>query len=250
MARKLEGKVALITGGTTGIGLAAAKVFYDEGARVIVTGTNPVTIEKAKLELAGVAEVVRSDAGDSAQIKALFEHVKSTYGRLDVLFLNAGVLGYTPISPADEATIDRVFNVNFKGPWLALSAAVPLLPAGSSVVFNTSITNVMGGPTTGAYAASKAALRSLVRVAAAELAEKGIRVNAVSPGPTETGIVGKHTSSKAEEEAIVETLAKKIPLKRLGRPEELARAALFLASDDSSFMTGEEIVVDGGLTRV
>ncbi|AKU96653.1 3-oxoacyl-[acyl-carrier protein] reductase [Labilithrix luteola] len=250
MARRLEGKIALVTGGTSGIGLAAAKVFHDEGARVIVTGTNPVTVEKAKLELAGVAEVLRSDAGDSAQIKELFEHVKSTYGRLDVLFLNAGMLGYGPIAPADEATIDRVLSVNFKGPWLALSAAVPLLPRGSTVVFNTSITNEMGGPTTGAYAASKAALRSLVRVAAAELADKGVRVNAVSPGPTDTGIIGKHTATKAEATSIEEGLASRIPLRRLGRPDEVARVALFLASDESSFMTGEEVVVDGGLTRV
>ncbi|MFP2930526.1 SDR family oxidoreductase [Pyxidicoccus sp. 3LG] len=250
MARKLEGKVAVITGGTSGIGLATAKLFHEEGARVLVTGTNPATVEKARTELRGVAEVVRSDSGDGAQIRSLFEHVKREHGGLDVLFLNAGIVKSGPLAAMEESTFDEIFRVNVKGPWLAIQAALPLLRRGGSVVLNTSMTNTMGMPGSTIYAASKAAVRSLARTAAAELLEQGVRVNAVSPGPTDSGIIAKGASTPEAVAAIEQALIATIPMRRLGRPEEIARAALFLASDDSSFMTGEGIVVDGGITRL
>ncbi|MDB4938794.1 MAG: 3-oxoacyl-[acyl-carrier protein] reductase [Labilithrix sp.] len=248
--KKLEGKNVVVTGGTTGIGLASAKLFHDEGARVLVTGSSAKSVELAQAELRDVAEVVRSDTGDPADVRALFERVKRDMGGLDVLFLNAGIVRSAPIAAFDEKDFDDVFRVNLKGPFLVLRAAIPLLRPGASVVANTSMTNGIGMLGGGIYAASKAALRSFVRTAAAELVEQGVRVNAVSPGPTDSGIIAKGERSATEVRGIEEYLASKIPMKRLGRPEEIARAALFLASDDSSFMTGEEIVADGGMTRV
>jgi NAD(P)-dependent dehydrogenase (short-subunit alcohol dehydrogenase family) len=244
MTRKLEGKTALITGGTTGIGLATAKVFAEEGARVFVTGQNPATIEAARKELDGVAEVIRSDAGDAAALGALFDRI----GRVDVLFLNAAVLGGGTIEEMTEERFDELFRINVKGPWLALKAAASHMVDGGTIVLNGSINARLGMPGTSAYAASKAALRSLARTAASELAARNIRVNVLSPGPTDTGIIEKYYGDRAP--AIKAQMAERIVMKRLGTNEEIARAALFLAGSDSSFMTGEEIVVDGGMTRV
>ena len=250
MGHRLEGKTAVITGGTTGIGLAAAQLFAAEGARVLVTGANPATLERARVTLAGVAAVVQSDAGDGAQIRRLFADVEQRWGGLDVLFLNAGKVPYGSILELPEREFDDTFRLNVKGPWLALKAAIPLLRRGGAVVLNTSINGVLGMPNTSVYAASKAALRSLARTAAGELAERGVRVNAVSPGPTDSGILDKMAPTPDFAAEHKRSLAARIPLRRMGTVEEVARAALFLACDDSSFMTGEEIVVDGGLTRL
>lgn len=247
---KLDGKVALITGGTTGIGLATAKLFHREGARVVATGVNPRTLAAARDELGPTVQVVASDTSDPAQIRALFAGVERDHGGLDVLFLNAGIVRSIPIAEVDEPTYDLVFSINVKGAFFTLQAAVPLLRRGGAVVLNTSVSNQIGMVGGGVYGASKAALRSIARTAAAELAERGVRVNALSPGPTDSGIIEKMGMPEAERAQRVAALVSMVPQRRLGTPEELARAALFLASDDSSFMTGEEIVVDGGLTRV
>jgi NAD(P)-dependent dehydrogenase (short-subunit alcohol dehydrogenase family) len=247
---KLANKVAIITGGTTGIGLATARLFAAEGAKVTATGTNPKTLEVARSELAGIAEVVASDAGSGADIEALARKFAASGTGVDVLFLNAGVARFGPITALEEAAFDESFRLNVRGPWLMLRHFAPLMPRGGTIVFNTSINDDLGMPGTSAYAASKAAARSLVRTAAGELAEAGIRVNAVSPGPTRTPLYGKFGMTPDEVQGLTEQLIQRIPLKRFGTPDEVARAALFLASDDSSFMTGEEIVVDGGMTRV
>jgi NAD(P)-dependent dehydrogenase (short-subunit alcohol dehydrogenase family) len=250
MDLKLEGKIVLVTGGTSGIGLATAKLFYAEGARVIVTGRNLVTLENARASLHGIAEIVSSDSGDAAAIEDLFAHVAKEYGALDILFLNAGILRGGTIAAMSGADFDEVFRVNVKGPWLALKAAIPLIRRGGAIILNASINARLGMPGTSAYAASKAALRSFARTAASELAEQGVRVNAISPGPTDTGIIEKSGYSAEAAEAAQAWLKAKIPQGRLGSADEIARVVLFLASDDSSFMTGEEVVVDGGMTRV
>lgn len=245
---KLENKQVVITGGTTGIGLATARLFLDEGARVTVTGTNPTTLEAAKKDLGGRVDVVRSDAGSGADIAALARTFADL--RVDVLFLNAGVAKFGSIVELDEAAFDETFRVNVRGPWLALKHFAPLLNRGGAVVVNSSVNNLLGMPGSSVYAATKAAVRSLVRTAASELAASGVRVNAVSPGPVETPLYGKLGLPAEVLSGFSRELVRKIPLQRFGRPEEIARAALFLASDDSSFMTGEEIVLDGGMTRV
>jgi NAD(P)-dependent dehydrogenase (short-subunit alcohol dehydrogenase family) len=244
---KLSGKVALITGGTTGIGLATARLFAQEGATVIVTGRNPNTVEAARKELGRSATVVASDAGDGAQIRELFDAVAREHGRIDVLFLNAGLAKFAPLEAVSEALIDELVQVNFKGPFLSLQAALPLLGKGASVIVNTTVAAERGVPNASAYSASKGALSSLAQVAAVELAGRGIRVNAVRPGPITTPILGKAGLSPEQREAFVDWATARVPLGRFGSADEVARAALFLASDDSAFVTGHELTVDGGM---
>jgi NAD(P)-dependent dehydrogenase (short-subunit alcohol dehydrogenase family) len=248
--KKLENKVAVITGGTTGIGLAAARLFASEGAKVIVTGKSPKTLDVARAELGGVAEVIASDAGSAEDIAALVAQVTDKHGGVDVLFLNAGIAKFAPIGDLDEAVFDELFRVNVKGPWLALKAFAPKLRRGGSVILNTSVAGNLGMAGSTAYAATKAAVRSFTRTAASELAGAGVRVNAVSPGPIETPIYGKMGMPAEALQGFAESLTAQVPLARFGRPEEIARAALFLASDDASYITAEEIVVDGGLSNV
>lgn len=245
---KLQNKQVVITGGTTGIGLATARLFLEEGAKVTVTGTNPTTLEAAKKELGARVDVVRSDAGSGADIAALARTFSDK--RVDVLFLNAGVAKFGSIVELDESAFDESFRVNVRGPWLALKHFAPLMNRGGAVVVNSSVNNLLGMPGSSVYAATKAAVRSLVRTAASELAASGVRVNAVSPGPVETPLYGKLGMPADVVQGFAQELIRKVPLQRFGRPDEIARAALFLASDDSSFMTGEEIVADGGMTRV
>jgi NAD(P)-dependent dehydrogenase (short-subunit alcohol dehydrogenase family) len=250
MTRKLENKVALITGGTTGIGLATAKRFAAEGAKVIVTGRNPETLEAARKELGDRAEVIESDAGDEKQIGQLFEGLAKTHRRLDVLFLNAGIARFAPLADADLRDFDAMWSVNVRGPWLALKKALPLLAEGATVLVNTSVAGQKGLAHAAAYAATKAALRAVVRGAATELAERNIRVNAISPGPIETPIFGKLGLSTAAAEEFLKGAASQVPLKRIGSADEIAGTAVFLASDDASFITGSEIAVDGGFAQV
>ncbi|NVB80285.1 MAG: SDR family oxidoreductase [Kofleriaceae bacterium] len=243
---RLQGKLALITGGTTGIGLAAAKLFHAEGARVFVTGRSAATLAQARDELRGVAEVIESDAGDVPAIERLVTEV-AKHGTIDIAFLNAAILHKGTLSDLDERSFDQVFATNVKGPLFAIRALAPVMSRGGSIVLTSSINAQLGMPGTSLYASSKAALVSIGRVAAAELAPRGIRVNVLSPGPTATGITAK---VGLDEAATLAHLATQIPLGRTGEVDEVARAALFLASTDASFMTGEELVVDGGMTRV
>jgi len=245
---KLKDKVAVITGGTTGIGFATAKRFIDEGAKVVITGTNPKTLEAARSELNGQAEVIASDASNEKDVKMLFDHVVDKLGKIDVLFLNAGIAKFSPWEQHSEEDFDRQFAINVKGPWLAIKHAIPVLNDGASIIATTSVANKMGMPGSSAYAATKAALRQMVRTAAAELSPRGIRVNAVSPGPIETPIFGKTGMPAEEIEQMAAGMQSQIALGRFGRSEEVANTALFLASDESSFVQGQEFVVDGGLT--
>jgi NAD(P)-dependent dehydrogenase (short-subunit alcohol dehydrogenase family) len=244
---KLKNKVAVITGGTTGIGLATAKLFADEGAKVVVTGRSPATLAAAREELGGRAEVIASDATKLADIDALFAHVKKTHGRVDVLFANAGGGAFKPFEASDEAYFDELVTLNLKSPYFTVQKALPLLGRGASVILTTSIVDTKGFPSTSVYGAAKAGLRALARSLGAELVDRGIRVNAVSPGPIETPIYGKLGLGEYLDgfKAQMVTLN---PMKRFGTPDEVARAVLFLASDDASFVTGTELAVDGGVT--
>jgi NAD(P)-dependent dehydrogenase (short-subunit alcohol dehydrogenase family) len=244
MAGKLEGKVALVTGGNSGIGLATAKEFAREGARVVITGRDRRTLDAAAREIGGEVLALRSDAASLADIDGLFAAVKEKFGRLDVLFVNAGVAQFAPVEETTEELFDHVMDINFKGAYFTVKKALPLLADGASVVLNTSVVAHVGFPAASVYSASKAALLSLVRTLSADLAGRRIRVNAVSPGPIETPIFGR-TGLPAEAK---QGFGEQVPLKRLGRPEEIASTVLFLASSDSSFLVGTEIIADGGVS--
>jgi NAD(P)-dependent dehydrogenase (short-subunit alcohol dehydrogenase family) len=243
MAGKLEGKVAIVTGGNSGIGLATAKEFRREGARVVITGRDERTLAAAAREIDGDVLALRSDASSLADIDELFAAVKERFGRVDVLFVNAGVAQFAPLEETEETLFDHIMDINFKGAYFTVKKALPLLSNGASVILNASVVAHVGFPNSSVYSASKAALLSLVRTLSADLAGRGIRVNAVSPGPVETPIFGRMGLPEEAKQGFGE----QVPLKRLGRPEEIAKAVLFLASPDSSFLVGTEIVADGGI---
>ena len=243
---KLEGKVALITGGTSGIGLATAKLFLAEGAQLIVTGRNPQRILETQEALGANALVVRSEAGSLADIEFLMTQIGARYGRLDVLVLNAAVLQTGVFDSVGPGEFDEVMNANIKGPFFTIQKALPLLASQSSVIAITSIAQNKGMPNSIVYAASKAALRSFVRSFAVALIGRGIRVNSVSPGPIST----EGFDEMGLPATTVDAMQIRSPIKRFGFPDEVAKAMLFLASDESSYIVGEEIVVDGGITLV
>jgi NAD(P)-dependent dehydrogenase (short-subunit alcohol dehydrogenase family) len=245
---RLAGKTALITGGSSGIGLASARLFQAEGARVVVTGRDPVALAQAREELGANALVLASDAGSLADIAALMAQVKEHFGQLDILFVNAGVAKAAPLEHVSEALFDQIMDINFKGVFFTVQQALPLLRAGASVIVTTSITNQLGSPNFSVYGASKAALRSLVQSLALELADRGLRVNAISPGPIATPIFNRFGLPAEMIDGIKGDIARKSPVRRFGTPEEVANVALFLASDASAYLLGEEIVVDGGMS--
>lgn len=241
---KLENKVALISGGTTGIGAETARLFKAEGATVIVTGSSPASVERARAELPGI-EVVVSDAGDPAAAKALVDQVKAKHGRIDVLFVNAGVAQFLPLADFDEAAYDRLFDVNVKGAFFLTKHAAPVIPKGGSIIFTASVAGASGGlPGASVYGATKAAVRSFGRTLANELVTAGIRVNTISPGPIETPIIDKGLTPE-QAKNFRESTGERIPMARIGTADEVARAALYLAAD-ATFTTGAELFVDGG----
>lgn len=246
----LTDRIALVTGGTTGIGFATAKRFLADGARVIITGRNPERLAQAQEALGSGVTAIASDAGDPEAITALFDEIQSTFGRLDVMFLNAGVAQFAPLEAVSVAHFDHIFNINVRGPLLALKAAQPLLSKGSSVILNTSVAGQKGSPSTSVYGASKAALRSMARTLSAELLPQGVRINAVAPGPIETPIFGKLDMPKEAMDAFAASIEKMVPLGRIGQAHEVADVVAFLASDASSFVIGAEIAVDGGITNL
>ena len=247
---KLDGKVAVITGGNSGIGLASAKALQVEGAKVVLFGRNQETLNTAAQELGGEVLVVQGDVAQLSDIDRLFTQVEQKLGKIDVLFVNAGIVKMAPVEQVTEELFDQVMDINFKGAYFTVQKAVPYLNDNSSVILNTSINANIGMPTTSVYAASKAAVVSLARTLSADLVGRGIRVNAVSPGPVETPIFGRMGMTQEQMAGFAENVASQIPLKRFGRPEEIANVVAFLASPESSFILGTEIVADGGMSQL
>ncbi len=248
MGERFHGKAVLVTGCTTGIGYEAARQFVAEGARVAITGNSDERLAKAAADLGVMA--IKANAADVAATQRGVDEAAQGLGGLDAVFLNAGVARFTGLEDLTEAFFDEQMAINVKGVLFAAQAAVPHLRNGGSMVITTSVNERMGMGGTLVYAATKAAARSLVRTLAGELAPRNIRVNAVSPGPVETPIYSKLGLPAEQLQGIASTLTEKIALKRFAKPEEIARVALFLASDEASFVTGAELVADGGWTEV
>jgi NAD(P)-dependent dehydrogenase (short-subunit alcohol dehydrogenase family) len=243
---RLTNKRALITGGTSGIGLATARRFLAEGARLAVTGSTPAGLEEAKGVLGPDVLVIRADAGDIRGQHEIARDVAKAFGKLDVVFINAGIGDFRPLEQWDEAGFDRSVAVNLKGPFFLLQALLPILDRPASIVLNTSINARIGMPSSSVYAATKAGLVSLARTLSGELIGRGIRINAVSPGPIATPLHGKIGMSEAD----IEALVAQIPAGRRGDPEEIAQAVVFLASDEAAFTVGSELIIDGGMSNL
>jgi len=243
----MKNKTILITGGTTGIGLATAQLLSAEGAQVIVTGRNPDTLAAAKRALPAGAVVLKSDSGSLAAAQSLGKEVKKHAGRLDGAFLNAGVAQFGPLEAMTPQQYDDMFNINVRGPFFQLQSLLPLLGNPSSVVFTSSVVASIGFPTTSLYSATKAGIVSFGKTLAVELAPRGIRVNVLSPGPIATPIMAKlGLPADAQRDFEAATTAKSL-LKRFGTSEEVAKLARFLLSDDSSYIIGAEMLIDGGI---
>jgi NAD(P)-dependent dehydrogenase (short-subunit alcohol dehydrogenase family) len=247
---KLNGKIALVTGGTSGIGLAAAELFLKEGAKVAIVGSDRGRLDEAAASLGADVLALQADLRHPAEIDAVIEAVRKHHGRLDILFANAGKGLAAPLDAVTEAQIDEQFDLNFKGLFFTVQKSVPLMDKGGSIVLTTSFLNAVGAPGLSILSATKAAVRSLARTLGAELAPRGIRVNAVSPGAISTPFHGKMGLGPDELKAAAEGIEAQVPLQRFGEAEEVARAALFLAGPDSIYVTGTELIVDGGLTQV
>jgi NAD(P)-dependent dehydrogenase (short-subunit alcohol dehydrogenase family) len=247
---RLTGKRALITGGTSGIGLETVKHFLAEGARVVTTGTNPATLGAARAELGEKVLIVESDAGNLAAQQALANTVRQAFAQLDILIVNAGIVDMRPLEKWDEAGFDRSVGIIFKGPFFLIQALLPVFANPASIVLNTSINAHLGMPNSSVYGAAKAALLSLARTLSGELIPRGIRVNAVSPGPIATPLYDKFGLAKADLEAMSESLKNQTPARRFGSPAEIAQAFVFLASDEASFTVGSELVIDGGMSNL
>lgn len=244
---RLKAKKALITGGTTGIGLETARRFLAEGARIAITGKNASTLANAAKELGPDALVIESDASDAAAQKNLAKQLGDEFGRIDILFANAGIVDMRPIEQIEPEAFDHSFAINVKGPYFLIQALLPIFSNPASIVLNTSVNAHIGMPNTSVYAATKAALQSLARTLSGELIARGIRVNAVSPGPISTPLYGKLGFSQDQLSAVAESIRKQVPAGRFGEASEIANAVVFLASDESAFTVGAELMIDGGM---
>ena len=247
---KLQGKVALITGGNSGIGLATAKAFVSEGAYVFITGRRQAELDAAVKEVGENVIGVEGDVSNPADLDTLYDMVKRTTGRIDILFANAGVARYAPLGTITAEFYDSIFNINVKGLLFTVQKALPLMPDGSSIILNASIVASKGFAANSVYSATKAAVRSFARTWTTDLKDRRIRVNAVSPGSTDTPGLNDLLASSEVGQQRLKMISNSVPLGRLGRPDEIAKAVLFLASDDSSYVTGTELFVDGGFAQI
>jgi NAD(P)-dependent dehydrogenase (short-subunit alcohol dehydrogenase family) len=244
MTKKLEGKTAVITGATEGIGFATAKLFVQEGAYVFITGRRQKKLEEAVKAIGTNVSAVQGDVSKLADLDRLYETVSKVKGRIDIIFANAGVGEFVPFGAVTEEHFDKLFNINVKGTLFTVQRALPLLNDGGSIILNGSVASIKGTAAFGVYAASKAAIRSFARTWTTDLKDRGIRSNVVSPGPIDTPLASRQSAD------VIARIVSTIPMGRMGKPEEVAKAALYLASDDSSFVTGIELFVDGGRAQV
>ena len=250
MPKKLEGKVAVVTGGNSGIGLATARRFVEEGAFVFVTGRRKEELDAAVKQIGRNVVGVPGDVSKLDDLDRLYATVKQQKGRVDVVFANAGGGEFLPLGQITEAHVDKWFGINVKGLLFTVQKALPLMPDGASVILNASIVSIKGMPAFSVYSATKAAVRSFARTWTMDLKDRGIRVNALSPGPIETPGVDSLAKTDAERQQLRANLTASVPLGRIGDADEIAKAAVFLASDDSSYVTGIELFVDGGMAQV
>ena len=248
--QKLAGKIAVITGGNSGIGLATAKRFVEEGAHVVITGRREKDLKEAAAFIGRNVTTVAGDVSRLEDLDQLYAVVKEKHGHIDILFANAGGGTVAPLATATESHFDKTFDVNVKGLFFTVQKALPLFKDGGSIILNSSVSNVLGVPAFTAYAASKAAVRSFARGWTMELKDRKIRVNSMSPGPIETPALENAGLTAEQAEQAAAQFASQVPLGRRGKPEEIASAVVFLASDESSFITGVDLAVDGGMAQV
>jgi NAD(P)-dependent dehydrogenase (short-subunit alcohol dehydrogenase family) len=250
MSKKLEGKVAVITGGNSGIGLATAQRFVAEGAYVFITGRRQAELDAAVKQIGKNVTAVPGDVANLADLDRLYATVKQQKGRIDILFANAGGGEFARLGEITEAHFDKWFGINVKGLLFTVQKALPLMPDGASIILNASIVSIKGMESFSVYSATKAAVRSFARTWTVDLKSRKIRVNALSPGPIETPAIDKLTGGTEERDQFKANMAAAVPLGRVGEPDEIARVAVFLASDDSSYVTGIELFVDGGTAQI
>jgi NAD(P)-dependent dehydrogenase (short-subunit alcohol dehydrogenase family) len=246
MAKRFEGKTVVITGGNSGIGLATAKLFHDEGAKVAISGRDQKTLDEAVKTIGSGTLAVKADVSKLADIDRFYAQVVAKFGKIDALFANAGVAKFAPIADSSEQLFDENFDINVKGMYFTLQKAIPHLNEGAGIVLNASVAGTKGTAGASVYSATKAAVRSLARTFAAELVERRIRVNVVSPGPIETPIFGRTGLPQAVVDQFAEQFKGLNPMKRFGKPQEVGHAVLFLASSEASYITGVDLNVDGG----
>jgi len=249
-AGKLEGKVALITGGNSGIGLATAKQFVNEGAYVFITGRREAELAAAKKQIGKNVTAIQGDVSNLDDLDRLFVQIKKEKGKIDIVFANAGVARYAPLGTITEDFFDSIFDINVKGVLFTVQKSLPLLRDGGSIILNASIVATKGLSSNSVYSATKAAVRSFARTWTTDLKDRRIRVNAISPGPIDTPGLSELLASSETGEQRKKMISTTVPLGRFGRPEEIAKAVVFLASDDASYITGIELFVDGGFAQV
>jgi len=247
---KLDGKVAVVTGGNSGIGLATAKLLHSEGAKVMIAGRDQKTLDAAAKEIGPGTLAVRADVAKLDDIDKLYKAVKEKFGKIDVLFANAGIAKFVSIEDSSEQFFDEQFGVNVKGLYFTIQKALPLLNEGASIILNSSVAGVKGFAHSSVYSATKAAVRSFARTLTAELIGRGIRINVVSPGPIATPILSRNGLPQEALDEIAKSLVAGVPAKRFGEPDEVGKAVVFLASTDSSYISGQELFVDGGTANV
>ena len=250
MKRSFEGKVAVVTGGNSGIGLATAKAFAREGAKVAITGRSAATLEAAQKELGPDALVLKADMSKVPEIVGALEQIRRRFDRIDALFVNAGIGKFVPLEEVTEQFYDEVMATNVRGLFFTVQKAAPLFSRGAAVVLNASINAHMGMPASTVYGASKAAVVNLAKTLSADLLQRGVRVNVVSPGPIETPILGRMGLAEDQLRQTREWIVSQVPLKRFGHPDDIANAVLYLSSPASAFVVGTELIVDGGMTQL